>query len=110
MIIENLSSETYPQIAEWGDNKAHVPVNIREIKVTNEKGELVTNYLYDLVKKVNLPITADNILEVLINSKYSKEEQSYIMKNFAKANDEKVIEYKAFLEEVQAKINKSYYK
>lgn len=107
MIIENLYSETYPQTAEWGENKVHVPINIREIKTLNEEGKEITNYLYDLVKKVNLPVTADSVLEEIINSKYTKEEQSYIMKNFAKSDNEKVLEYKNFLEEVQKKLQKS---
>ena len=47
-IIKGLVSETEPKIQNWGE-KRHVPINVRQEKSIDEKGEEKTIYVYDVV-------------------------------------------------------------
>lgn len=107
-IIRGLISETEPTIQNWGE-KRHVPINVRQEKITDEKGEEKTVYIYDVVERVEQPVTVDSIVAAGVKAAYSEAETSYIMTHFAKENDKKVTEYKAFVTELTENATKSGY-
>lgn len=87
-----------PQPMDWGDKKI-VPLNVNEESFT-EDGKEKKGYRADLVKKVNEPLTVDNIVAAAVDEEFSEEAQKRIMLNFAKQGNAEVERYKAFVAEV----------
>lgn len=107
-IIRGLISETEPKIQNWGE-KRHVPINICQEKTIDEEGKEKTIYVYDVVERVEQPVCVDSIVAAGVKATYSEADTSYIMTHFAKENDKKVAEYKAFVTELTENATKSGY-
>ena len=79
-----------PQPMDWGKKKI-VPLNINEEPYI-EDGKKKTGYRADLVKKVDEPLTVDNIVLAATNEEFGEDAQ--------KQGDAEVEKYKAFVAEV----------
>lgn len=98
-IIYGLQSTEKPQIQEWGE-KRHVPINVREVIMTDENGEETIGYEYDVVERVEQPINHDNIMAAAVRAKFTDEDMAYITKHFSSTSNEKVKAYKDFVSEM----------
>lgn len=87
-----------PQPMDWGKKKI-VPLNINEEPYI-EDGKKKTGYRADLVKKVDEPLTVDNIVLAATNEEFGEDAQKRIMLKFSKQGDAEVEKYKAFVAEV----------
>ena len=94
--------ETRPEVSPWGNDKANVPLNVKEIPATDAEGNAVTHYQADILCKVKKPVTADSIVEAAVAEKYTDADRLRIMGNFTKENDAEVEAFKAFTAEVRA--------
>ena len=59
--------ETKPEVAPWGE-KAIVPLNVTEHERTDDNGRTKKYYRADLVKKVEKPLTVDNIVQAAVTT------------------------------------------
>ena len=110
MYIINLNSEVMPTEQPWGTDKVHVPLNIRETKTVDEDGEKKTAYVYDVVEKVPVPVTIDNIVKTAAKEKFGEEITSYVAANIYKSNDETVKSYTEFAKNISEQAEKMGYK
>ena len=110
MYIINLNSEVMPAEQPWGTDKIHVPLNIRETKTVDEDGEKKTAYIYDVVEKVPVPVTIDNIVKIAAKEKFGEEITSYVAANIYKSNDETVKSYTEFTKNISKQAEKMGYK
>lgn len=107
-IIKGLVSETEPKIQNWGE-KRHVPINVRQEKSIDEKGEEKTIYVYDVVERVDQPVSVDSIVAAGVKATYTESEMSHIMTHFAKDSDKTVAGYKEFVTVLTEDAQKSGY-
>lgn len=107
-IIRGLISETEPQIQNWGE-KRHVPINIRQEKTIDEEGKEKTIYVYDVVERVEQPVTVDSIVAAGVKATFSETEIRHIMTHFAKEGDKTVDTYKTFVTSLTEDAKKSGY-
>lgn len=107
-IVKGLVSESEPKIQNWGE-KRHVPVNIRQEKTTDEEGNEKTIYVYDVVERVEQPVTVDSIVAAGVKATFTEHELSHIMTHFARENDKQVTDYKAFVTTLTEDATKSGY-
>ncbi len=96
MYIINLSAETKPEAQPWGNDKVHVPLNIRKETVTDTDGEEKEKYLYDCVERVDKPVTVENIVKTAAKGKFGDDIAEYVALNVFKAEDAKVKAYTEF--------------
>lgn len=94
--------ESRPEIQAWGNDKANVPLNVKEVPAIDQEGNEVTHYQADILSKVKKPVTADTIVEAAVAEKYSEADRLRIMSNFTKQNDAEVEAFKAFTAEIRA--------
>lgn len=87
-----------PNPFEWG-KKRIVPLNVKP-EETVENGQRKVGYRADIVRKVELPITVDTIVDAAIAEEYDEAALKRIMRNLAKTDNEEVQRYKNFVEEV----------
>lgn len=87
-----------PNPLEWG-KKRIVPLNVKA-EETVENGQRKVGYRADIVRKVELPITVDSIVDAAIAEEYDDAALKRIMRNLAKSDNEEVQRYKNFVEEV----------
>lgn len=87
--------DTYPAPQDWGNTMEHVPLNItEEVTIDDETGDLITGYRADVVKRVNKPLTVDNIVQGAVDEDFTDEQQKYIMRHFSNDSDALVAKYK----------------
>jgi hypothetical protein len=98
---KNIQFESRPEVQEWGNDKAIVPLNVKEVTAYDEEGNEVTKYQADMLGKVKKPVTQDTIVEAAVSEKYSDADRLRIMSNFTKKNDAEVDAFKAFTAEVR---------
>ena len=110
MYIINLNSEVMPTEQPCGTDKVHVPLNIRETETIDEDGEKKTAYVYDVVEKVPVPVTIDNIVKTAAKAKFGEEITSYVVANIYKSNDETVKSYTMFTKNISEQAEKMGYK
>lgn len=110
MYIINLNSEVMPTEQPWGTDKVHVPLNIREIKIVDEDGKKKTAYVYDVVEKVPVPLTIDNIVKTAAKEKFGEEITSYVAANIYKSNDKTIKSYIEFTKTISEQAEKMGYK
>ena len=110
MYIINLNSEVMPTEQPWGTDKVHVPLNIRETETVGEDGEKKTAYVYDVVEKVPIPVTIDNIVKTAAKEKFGDEITRYVAANIYKSNDEMVKSYTEFTKNISEQAYKMGYK
>lgn len=91
--------ETKPEVAPWGE-KAIVPLNVTEHERTDDNGQTKKYYRADLVKKVEKPLTVDNIVQAAVDEEFDDAAQKRIMRNFAKTDNAEVASYKKLVAEV----------
>lgn len=91
--------EDKPQVAPWGE-KAIVPLNVTEHERTDDNGRPKKYYRADLVKKVEKPLTIDNIVQAAVDEEFDDAAQKRIMRNFAKTDNAEVASYKKLVAEV----------
>lgn len=108
-IIRGLISESEPQVQNWGE-KRHVPINVRQETKIDEEGKEKTIYVYDVVERVEQPVTVDSIVAAGVKATYSEAETSHIMTHFARENDKQVAEYKDFVSALTADAEAAGYK
>lgn len=89
-----------PVPMEWGEKRI-VPLNIKT-EVTVENGQTKTGYRADLIRKVKMPLTVDNIVDAAIDEEFDEVTQKRIMRNIAKSDDGEVKRYTEFVNEVTA--------
>lgn len=100
-IIIGLTSESKPEVQQWGEKK-HVPLNVKEVREADEEGNEKVKYVYDVIERVETPVCIDTIVSAGVKAKFSDDEMGYIMKHFAKESDPKVAEYKEFVTRLTA--------
>ena len=110
MYIINLNSEVMPAEQPWGTDKIHVPLNIRETETVGEDGEKKKAFIYDVVEKVPVPVTIDNIVKTAAKEKSGEEITSYVAANIYKSNDETVKRYTEFAKNISEQAEKMGYK
>ena len=110
MYIINLNSEVMPTEQPWGTDKVHVPLNIRETEIVDEDGGKKTAYVYDVVEKVPVPVTINNIVNTAAKEKFGEEITSYVAANIYKSNDETVKSYTEFTKKISEQAEKMGYK
>lgn len=98
---KNIQCETRPQVQDWGNDKAIVPLNVKKVPSYDEEGNEVTKYQADMLGKVKKPVTQDTIVEAAVAEKYSDADRLRIMSNFTKENDAEVEAFKAFTAEIR---------
>jgi len=91
--------ETKPEVAPWGE-KAIVPLNVTEHERIDDNGQTKKYYRADLVKKVEKPLTIDNIVQAAVDEEFDDAAQKRIMRNFAKTDNAEVASYKKLVAEV----------
>ena len=91
--------EAEPEVAPWGE-KAIVPLNVTEHERTDDNGRTKKYYRADLVKKVEKPLTVDNIVQAAVDEEFDDAAQKRIMRNFAKTDNAEVASYKKLVAEV----------
>lgn len=109
MYIINLNSDVLPTEQPWGTDKVHVPLNIRETETIDEDGLKKTTYVYDVVEKVPVPVTIDNIVNTAAKEKFGEEITSYVAANIYKSNDETVKSYTEFAKSISEQAEKMGY-
>ena len=77
---------------------------------TDEDWEKKTAYVYDVVEKVPVPVTIDNIVKTAAMEKFGKEITSYVAANIYKSNDETVKSYTEFAKNISEQAEKMGYK
>lgn len=108
MFIQGLFSETYPQIAEYG-NKQHIPLNIRSEIRSGMDGSFIEGFLYDCVEKVKGPVNKAIIIQTIIDSQYTEEQKAYIMTNMGNQDDPIVKAYLEFITKITKEVEDSGY-
>lgn len=73
-----------------------MPLNVTE-ETTVTDGVEKKSYRADLVPKVKMPLTVENIVDAAIAAEYGEEAQKRIMRNMGKTNDPEVEKYKQFV-------------
>ena len=110
MYISNLNSEVKPTEQPWGTDTVHVPLNIRETETVGEDGKKKKAFIYDVVEKVPVPVTIDNIVKTAATAKFGEEITSYVAANIYKANDETIKSYTEFTKSISEQAEKMGYK
>ena len=111
MYITNLNfGDTKPTEYDWGNSKKHVPLNVRETSVIDEDGNKKIQYIGDLVEKVDMPITVDNIVKAAAIGKFGEDITYYVAANIYKTNDPKIQEYTEFVKVISAQAMEAGYK
>lgn len=108
LIELGLTSVEEPKLQEWGD-KRHVPINIEQYTEEDENGEQITKYRYDLIKRVEQPISYETILKAAVNAKFTSAELTHIMTNLMIEDDELVVKYRKYVTEMANAIQLSGY-
>ena len=67
---------------------------------TDDNGRTKKYYRADLVKKVEKPLTVDNIVQAAVDEEFDDAAQKRIMRNFAKTDNAEVASYKKLVAEV----------
>ena len=100
MYIENLYCEENPIVQSWGDNKKNVPLNIRKVKVVDEDGNPKNIFLCDVVERVEVPLTVENIVKAAAVAKFGEDITTYVATNMYKVADPKIKSYQEFITKI----------
>lgn len=109
MYIINLTSEIKPVVLPWGETKAHVPLNVREVETTDENGEEKAKFIYDCVEKVDKPVNTENIMKAAAKAKFGDNIAEYVALNVFKTDDAKIVEYTEFVKLISEQAKKEGY-
>lgn len=100
MYIVNLNSDTKPEVQPWGENKVHVPLNIRKENVVDAEGNETEKYTFDCVERVDKPVTVENIVKSAAKGKFGDNIAEYVALNIFKSDDVKVKAYTEFAQQI----------
>ena len=75
-----------------------------------EDGKKKKAFIYDVVEKVPVPVTIDNIVRTAAKEKFGEEITSYVAANIYRSNDETVKSYAEFAKSISEQAEKMGYK